>query len=147
MFNDQYIVKPPHVRGVEFSWHRDGQYETWKTPETSVALPYLSAWVALDDVSEENGALRFKKNEKERFGPDVDVASIRDEEDDTIATMNAGSVVFFMSDVLHASGKNMSEETRRAWMPQFSLGLPKEQEDSSRNSDSLRCLRTALSDF
>jgi ElaB/YqjD/DUF883 family membrane-anchored ribosome-binding protein len=148
MFNDQYIVKPPHVRGVEFPWHRDGQYETWKTTsKTSVALPYLSAWVALDDVSEENGALRFKKNEKERFGPDVDVASIRDEEDDTIATMNAGSVVFFMSDVLHASGKNMSEETRRAWMPQFSLGLSKEQEDSSRNSDSLRCLRTALSDF
>jgi hypothetical protein len=145
VFNDQYIVKPPHVSGVEFPWHRDGQYEMWKTPDQSVPLPYLSAWVALDDVSEDNGALRFKKNEKERFGPDVDVASIRDEEDDNIATMNAGSVVFFMSDVLHASGKNMSEETRRAWMPQYSLGLPKEEDDNSRNSDSFRCLRTALS--
>ena len=142
LFNDQYIVKPPHVDGVAFSWHRDGQYETWKTPEKSVALPYLSAWVALDDVSEENGTLRFKKNEKERFGPDFDVASIRDEDDDIIATMNAGSIVFFMSDVLHASGKNMSDETRRAWMPQYSLGLPTEHEDSK---DSFRCLRTQIS--
>jgi ectoine hydroxylase-related dioxygenase (phytanoyl-CoA dioxygenase family) len=145
VFNDQYIVKPPHMSGVEFPWHRDGQYEMWKTPDQSVPLPYLSAWVALDDVSEENGALRFKKNEQESFGPDIDVASIRDEDDDDIATMNAGSVVFFMSDVLHASGKNMSEETRRAWMPQYSLGLPKEEDDKSRNSDSFRCLRTALS--
>ena len=68
------------------------------------------------------------KNEKERFGPDFDVAAIRDEDDDIIATMNAGSIVFFMSDVLHASGKNMSDETRRAWMPQYSLGLPTEHE-------------------
>ena len=80
--------------------------------------------------------------QKERFGPDFDVASIRDEDDDIIATMNAGSIVFFMSDVLHASGKNMSDETRRAWMPQYSLGLPTEHEDSK---DSFRCLRTQIS--
>ena len=77
-------------------------------------------------MNEENGTLRFKKNEKERFGPDVDVASIRDEDDDIIATMNAGSIVFFMSDVLR-EWKEHVNETRRAWMPQYSLGLPIEQ--------------------
>ena len=78
-------MKPPHVDGVAFSWHRDGQYETWKTLKSAAVD---SSRVALDDVSEENGTLRLEKR-KERFGPDFDVASIRDEDDDIIATMNA----------------------------------------------------------
>ena len=62
-------------------------------------------------------------NEKKDFGPDVDVASIRDEEDDTIATMNAGSVVFFHERRFTCERKNMSEETRRAWMPQYKFRI------------------------
>jgi len=161
LFNDQYVVKPAHEEGARFEWHRDGQYEKWTPDDTKeddddeeegrlkkkkTSLRYLSAWVALDDVSEENGALRFKKDERKRFAEDFDAMLVHDEENDTIATMNAGSCVFFKSDVLHASGKNVSNEVRRAWMPQYSLGVPKERkgERINSNSDSFRCLVTPL---
>jgi hypothetical protein len=62
LFNDQYIVKPPHRHGRAldsscFQWHYDSQ---WCDGDCKANYrQYLSAWVALDDVSEENGTLRM----------------------------------------------------------------------------------------
>ena len=64
-------------------------------------------------MSEENGALRFKRNEKERFGPDVDVASIRDEEDDTIATMSAALGCLFYERRFTRAGKHVGRDAAR----------------------------------
>ena len=71
VLNDQYIVKPPGARDgkTRFAWHRDGQYrdDTCPTsatrtsdtcPPAAVSSSYLSAWTALGDVDESNGALR-----------------------------------------------------------------------------------------
>ncbi|KAK3269048.1 hypothetical protein CYMTET_22482 [Cymbomonas tetramitiformis] len=57
LFNEQYIVKPPHVEGTAFAWHRDSKWCDTADLEYS---PYLSFWCALDDVGEENGTLYIK---------------------------------------------------------------------------------------
>uniref|UniRef100_A0A383VSD0 Uncharacterized protein n=1 Tax=Tetradesmus obliquus TaxID=3088 RepID=A0A383VSD0_TETOB len=51
LYNEQYIIKPPHSRGSAFGWHYDSQ---WCDKQYS---PYLSLWVALDDMTAENGCL------------------------------------------------------------------------------------------
>ena len=72
VLNDQYIVKPPGAGDgkTRFAWHRDGQYRDdtcpssatrpspGESPPSSSPSSYLSAWTALDDVDESNGALR-----------------------------------------------------------------------------------------
>lgn len=50
-------MKPPHVEGTAFAWHRDSKWCDTADVEYS---PYLSFWCALDDVGEENGTLYIK---------------------------------------------------------------------------------------
>jgi ectoine hydroxylase-related dioxygenase (phytanoyl-CoA dioxygenase family) len=143
LFNDQYVVKPPArsdgaLRASCFEWHHDSQWcdDDGKT----VYAPYLSAWVALDDVNEENGTLRFlpyptvageqssaSHRERAQHYPAHSTlpSPLSDDIDDIhskLLTVRAGSVVFFSDAVLHCSGPNISETIRRAWMPQFSSG-------------------------
>jgi hypothetical protein len=55
LYNEQYIVKPPHSSGSAFGWHYDSQQ---CSPQCGVQhSPYLSLWVALDDMTAENGCL------------------------------------------------------------------------------------------
>ena len=50
------MVKPPHSgAGAAFGWHRDG---AWCHAQAAPQPRYISVWVPLDDVSEENGACR-----------------------------------------------------------------------------------------
>src|SRR5690348_3701996 len=51
MFHDQVVYKPPMDGGV-VQWHQDAPYWTVIEPTTPV-----SAWVALDDVDDDNGAM------------------------------------------------------------------------------------------
>jgi len=143
LFNDQYVVKPPARNGAArrascFEWHHDSQWcdDDGKT----VYAPYLSAWVALDDVSEENGTLRFlpfppidrsqscaSHRERAKAYPERSTlpSPAADDMEDTcgrLLTVRAGSVVFFSDAILHCSGPNVSDSSRRAWMPQFSSG-------------------------
>lgn len=97
--------------------------------------PYVSVWVALDDVSEENGCLYIlpypssaspagergsAAHERrarayppvESLGPGPDVG--------LPIALDAGDAVVLSSHVLHCSGPNLSDAPRRAWMPQFS---------------------------
>lgn len=143
LFNDQYVVKPPTRSGTSlrsscFDWHHDSQWcRAEEGDEDWVCAPYLSCWVALDDVSEENGTLRMlpyppaashaSHRERARAYPPRDslASPLTDDSIDSIGrllTMRAGSVVFFSDLVLHCSGPNVSDAVRRAWMPQFSAG-------------------------
>lgn len=55
LYNEQYIMKPPHSSGSAFGWHYDSQ---WCDKQHGVQYsPYLSLWVALDDMTAENGCL------------------------------------------------------------------------------------------
>ena len=140
LFNDQYVAKPPAradsaLRASCFEWHRDSQW--CDNGEDGSNVPYLSCWVALDDVSEENGTLRMlpyppaasDATHRERasaYPPMSDLPSPMSgdacEDCGRLLTIRAGSVVFFSDVVFHCSGPNLSESIRRAWMPQFSAG-------------------------
>jgi phytanoyl-CoA hydroxylase len=51
IWHDQIQYKPPHHGGIN-NWHQDAPYWPVLKPETPV-----SAWIALDEVDEENGCM------------------------------------------------------------------------------------------
>lgn len=55
---EQYIVKPPNLSlaATAFGWHYDSQASR-AAGRGLVHTPYLSLWVALDDMSADNGCL------------------------------------------------------------------------------------------
>ena len=48
LFNEQYVIKAAE-RGMRFGWHQDSGFIGY------AHAPYLTCWIALDDVSERNG--------------------------------------------------------------------------------------------
>ena len=50
LFNDQFVVKGTDGE-TSFSWHQDGGYIPYSHP------PYVTCWIALDDVDEANGSV------------------------------------------------------------------------------------------
>jgi hypothetical protein len=55
IWRDQVIFKPAEVGG-EANWHQDGYY--WPTIDASSSI---TAWIALDDVTTDNGCLRMAR--------------------------------------------------------------------------------------
>ncbi|CAG8725442.1 8283_t:CDS:2, partial [Ambispora leptoticha] len=53
LFNEQFIVKPPRNSRARFEWHQDSEY----MDERSRSVPSIACWIALDDMSKENGTL------------------------------------------------------------------------------------------
>ena len=52
LFWEQYVIKGADKGGItKFSWHQDSGYVHWKNK------PYLTCWITLDDVTEENGTV------------------------------------------------------------------------------------------
>ena len=55
------FVKEPDKKGF-VSWHQDGKYQGWKP------YNYITAWLAITDVNEENGCMRmWSGSHKENF--------------------------------------------------------------------------------
>ena len=54
IYHDHALIKPPGVESRETNWHQDFPY--WGGMDRPGAL---SAWVAVDDVTEENGCMHF----------------------------------------------------------------------------------------
>src|SRR4029450_2296518 len=50
LFNEQYVVKAAE-HGMTFSWHQDSGFVEYEH------RPYLTCWIALDDVTEANGTV------------------------------------------------------------------------------------------
>jgi len=47
LFNEQYIIKPPHSTSTAFNFHQDGEYL-----EDAEDAFFVSCWINLDDVTE-----------------------------------------------------------------------------------------------
>ena len=120
LFNDQYIVKPGGMARAEstsFSWHRDSD---WIDKDLVQPSPYVSVWVALDDMCLSNGCFMVKpyshihttntglQTETEAKGGEIAVE------------IGAGSAIITTDQTEHGSGPNTTNFARRAWMPQFS---------------------------
>jgi ectoine hydroxylase-related dioxygenase (phytanoyl-CoA dioxygenase family) len=122
LFNEQYVVKAAE-RGMRFGWHQDSGFIDYPH------RPYVTCWIALDDVSETNGTVYLLPYE--RAGTCDVVPHVRDElTNDMIGysgadpgdpvVVSAGSIVCFSSTVLHRSGPNTTERMRRVYVAQYS---------------------------
>jgi ectoine hydroxylase-related dioxygenase (phytanoyl-CoA dioxygenase family) len=122
LFNEQYVVKAAE-HGMKFGWHQDSGFIDYAHP------PYLTCWIALDDVTEENGTVYLLPYSR-AGGRDV-VEHVRDEETNDLVgyfgddpgdpvIVPAGSIACFSSTVFHRSGPNTSDRVRRVYLAQYS---------------------------
>jgi len=119
-FGDQLFMKPPG--GVEKTSHQDSPY----FPISPMNL--ISCWIALDDVNEENGCMKFipgshkwgalPHTEKWMVGDREDMCIPKDQIDDKEEVsihLIAGSASFHHSLLVHRSGPNKTSQSRRGW--------------------------------
>jgi ectoine hydroxylase-related dioxygenase (phytanoyl-CoA dioxygenase family) len=133
LFWEQYVIKCSD-KDTTFSWHQDSGYVH------PYHQPYLSCWIPLDDVNEENGTVSIlpysrvgikswvkhivdpHNNDKVGyFGSDKGIPVI----------VPAGSMVCFSSVLFHSSGANLTNKLRRVYLAQYS-GEKIMREDNSR---------------
>jgi ectoine hydroxylase-related dioxygenase (phytanoyl-CoA dioxygenase family) len=122
MFLDQFVVKAAD-KGMKFAWHQDSGYIPYDHK------PYLTTWITLDDVSEENGTVYMLPYErgggKERIlhqqeaGTNDMVGYHGDDPGDPVIAP-AGSIAVFSSLCFHRSGANMTNKPRRVLVAQYS---------------------------
>lgn len=106
-----------------FSWHQDSGY----VPQDHT--PYLSCWVALDDITAENGPLRVIPFSE--LGVRTRVTHVPDPLNGdlvgyfgglpgTVVEIPRGSVICFSSTLFHSSSTNDTSSPRRAYLAQYS---------------------------
>ena len=117
---DQIFMKPPRF-GSAKPYHQDNAYFRCH-PDDEV----ITAWIALDDVDESNGCLRYIDG-SHRF-PILDHHAVSgkghhlepvlegvDMRRESLAPVRKGGVVFHHSKTLHTSHRNTSDRWRRAY--------------------------------
>ena len=118
LFDDQVFMKPPG--GMEKTFHQDSAYFHIDPPEL------VTAWLALDDVTLDNGCLWviagshrhgiLDHSQAWAVGDRVDMQvpdSLIDHDRELAITMSAGSCSFHHSVLLHRSGPNNTANPRR----------------------------------
>lgn len=122
LFFDQYVVKAADPDS-HFSWHQDSGYVHLDCPE------YLTCWITLDDVSEENGTVYVLPYDE--LGIRTVVKHVKDpvyndlvgyfgKEPGVPIIAPAGSIAVFSSYLFHRSGANLTENMRRIYLAQYS---------------------------
>ncbi len=124
--------KPPH-NGKETPWHQDGEYYPIRPLET------LTIWIPLDDVTPENGPMKFIPGSHKahklfshswKDGNDKTINLVTDAEhfDESTAEpliLRAGQVSFHDVYMIHGSSANRTDKRRAAFivrlMPATSL--------------------------
>ena len=120
LHSDQIFMKPPRF-GSAKPYHQDNAYFRCQ-PADHV----ITAWVALDDVDESNGCLRYiDGSHKGEILPHDPIPGephnqappphLIDLEKESLAIVNQGGVVFHHSQTLHTSHRNESDRWRRAY--------------------------------
>ena len=122
IYHDHAMIKPPGQVSMQTNWHQDAPY--W--PMDPVGA--LSAWIAVDDVTVENGCLHFVPG-SHNYGR-LDPISLESEDDSVVERletrgvsvpepvampMRAGGVTFHHGCTFHYAGPNRSDRPRRAF--------------------------------
>ena len=122
LFNEQVVNKEPNTDS-KFAWHQDSGY-VGRDHKT-----YLSIWIALCDVTENNGALRIlpknienevKIEEHKWSEKSSDLKMEVDESKTVTCSMDEGGIILFSSRTPHASYPNKSDQNRPAYLCQYS---------------------------
>jgi ectoine hydroxylase-related dioxygenase (phytanoyl-CoA dioxygenase family) len=122
LFNEQYVVKAAE-KGMQFSWHQDSGFIDY------AHRPYLTCWIALDDMTEANGTVYLLPYSRAATR-DV-VKHVRDKETGDLVgyfgddpgyavCVPAGSIACFSSTLFHRSGANTTDRMRRVYVAQYS---------------------------
>lgn len=120
LVTDQIFLKPPR-HGSAKPYHQDNAYFRCK-PDEDV----ITAWIALDDVDEENGCLRYiDGSHREEIIPHAPIEgqeynltpdeSQIDLSRESLAPIRKGGVVFHNGNTLHTSHRNNSDRWRRGF--------------------------------
>lgn len=112
LWHDQALYKEPGGRHTPV--HQDCSYWPIKNPEFSITM-----WLALNDVTQENGALYFYPNSHQLNKEYVDIFNkphypeqLRDNETEYF-TLNAGDATFHSGMTFHGAFKNNSKNIRK----------------------------------
>ena len=120
LYWEQAVAKPPQAR-TELPWHQDNGY-TPLLPEE-----YVTCWLALDDADVDNGCLWVipgshragtKPHVNGGSGP-FRVGYEGPPTDGVAVPVARGSVLVFSSLLMHRSGPNTTDRSRRAWILQY----------------------------
>lgn len=124
LWHDQVLYKPGNSQAAgNVGWHQDKGY--WASAS---GTDMVTAWVAFDDVDEENGCMRFVPGshiwgllkESDFFNPDLDAQGNRMQEahgrewTEVPVILRAGQTSFHHCMTLHGSGPNRSNRPRRS---------------------------------
>ena len=120
--SDKCVIKDPD-REFASPWHQDWPY--WQGAHK------ISVWVALDDVTPENGCLKLlpgshqgsvvhdgDDSDGHGFGHRLQPDAV-DEQTAITAPLAAGGAVFFHDLTLHASHPNSAGRDRWVWIPTY----------------------------
>jgi ectoine hydroxylase-related dioxygenase (phytanoyl-CoA dioxygenase family) len=122
LFWDQYVIKCAD-KGMKFSWHQDSGYVHPKHK------PYLTCWITLDDVTEENGTVYLLPYSMSGIRTWVQhvVDPVSNDRVGYFGSLRgvpvilpAGSIAVFSSYVFHSSGANTTPNMRRVYLAQYS---------------------------
>jgi ectoine hydroxylase-related dioxygenase (phytanoyl-CoA dioxygenase family) len=122
LFNEQYVVKAAE-QGMKFSWHQDSGFIDHPH------RPYLTCWIALDDVTEANGTVYLLpysragtrdvvKHSRDEASNDL-IGYTGDDPGDPVI-VPAGSIACFSTTLFHRSGPNTTDGVRRVYVAQYS---------------------------
>jgi ectoine hydroxylase-related dioxygenase (phytanoyl-CoA dioxygenase family) len=122
LYHDQALFKGPWANPT--SWHLDNPYWAFHSRNAT------TIWIALDDVTVQNGALLFMprshlsaRYDNVRLGPNVgalfDVYPQWAALDATCVELKAGDATFHNGLLAHAAGPNMTPRPRRAYAAIF----------------------------
>ncbi|WP_040421679.1 phytanoyl-CoA dioxygenase family protein [Actinopolymorpha alba] len=122
LFVEQYVIKAGDP-DTKFAWHQDSGYVHENHP------PYVTCWIALDDVSEENGSvylLPYSRSGIRSYVKHIHSDEGHDEvcyfgsDPGVPVIVPAGSIAVFSSVMIHRSGPNLTDKLRRVYLAQYS---------------------------
>ena len=136
--NEQFVVKLREPTSV-FPWHQDSGYNVYRGGAER-HRPYVTLWLALDDVGHSNGTIsllpwsivgggellehRWDEATESWVGYDGDEPGVEIE-------VPAGSIVCLSSLSLHRSAPNTTERPRRSYVMQYTPTLFRRANDFS----------------
>ena len=130
IFGDQALLKPAHQGGA-FPWHTDNGY--WQLHPPNL----VTCWIALNDVTEDNGALRFipgsqteRQTQAPLSGTILHEASV-DESKAVTIELATGACSWHHSLTLHNTKSNTTSNPRPAYAIIYMGGDIKESDGNT----------------
>ena len=117
LYWDQSVYKKPET-AREFPWHQDNGYIRVEPQE------YVTCWLALEDATIENGCIwvlpgSHRQGVVEHKDTPIGKQGYLGDDKGIAAPVKKGSMIVFSSLLLHRSGPNLSNDTRKAYIMQY----------------------------